>query len=218
MATSSAEIERKYAVGADLAVPDLRGGAVAAQDEPVVHLMQAVYLDTAELQLVGSKRTLRRRVGGSDEGWHLKLPRVGDARTELHEPLRDGDAQAPLEGLGERLPAELRSRLGDLADARFVPVAVLETRRTELAVRDEAGSVLAVLCDDVVEATCIDPADGQRDVTSWREWEVELVDGGVGVLDELEQRLLAAGAAPADSASKLAQALRPVLARRGLAG
>ena len=53
--------------------------------------MSATYFDTEDLDLNRHKITLRRRVGGDDEGWHLKLPVRKDTRQELHAPLDEGD-------------------------------------------------------------------------------------------------------------------------------
>ena len=75
MGTSQVEIERKYDVAADAAVPPLAGvGPVAGVDEPVTVQLEAVYHDTADLALARRGVTLRRRVGGQDSGWHLKRP------------------------------------------------------------------------------------------------------------------------------------------------
>ena len=76
------EVERKYDVGPDAVVPDLPGAA-----EPVEHDLVATYYDTPDLRLQDARITLRRRTGGVDEGWHLKLPGEGDARVEVHAPL-----------------------------------------------------------------------------------------------------------------------------------
>lgn len=62
--------------------------------------MHADYYDTDELTLFRWRITLRRREGGLDQGWHLKLPVVGgnagdrdEVRLELsdHVPARLGD-------------------------------------------------------------------------------------------------------------------------------
>ena len=49
--------------------------------------LDAVYFDTPGRDLAAHKVTLRRRTGGPDAGWHLKLPAGPDARTEVREPL-----------------------------------------------------------------------------------------------------------------------------------
>jgi inorganic triphosphatase YgiF len=72
---SSLEIERKYAVGADFMLPDLSMvPGVAAVTGPDTYHLTAVYQDTPGLDLAAARITLRRRTGGTDAGWHLKLP------------------------------------------------------------------------------------------------------------------------------------------------
>ena len=66
----------------DLAALDLADSV--RHHEPYV--MRAVYHDTDSLALFRWGVTLRRREGGSDEGWHMKLPVAGadgSARDEL---------------------------------------------------------------------------------------------------------------------------------------
>ncbi len=82
MAANSEEIERKFEVPRRWACPSLAGvEAVARVEGPKRFVQTATYLDTPHLQLLRAKRTLRRRVGGIDAGWHLKLPKSADART-----------------------------------------------------------------------------------------------------------------------------------------
>ena len=55
--------------------------------------LTAVYYDTEDFRLARSRVTLRRRTGGGDSGWHLKLPPVdlnADAREEVVLPLSAG--------------------------------------------------------------------------------------------------------------------------------
>ncbi|MFG3023573.1 CYTH domain-containing protein [Streptomyces sp. NPDC048254] len=51
--------------------------------------LDAVYYDTDDLRLASASATLRRRTGGADAGWHLKLPLSGDSREEVQAPLSD---------------------------------------------------------------------------------------------------------------------------------
>ena len=91
--TRHLEIETKLEIGAGTALPELAGRrslatvGLAAAAGPVVHELDAVYFDTVELDLLRSKLTLRHRTGGDDAGWHLKLPAVAGARTEIGLPL-----------------------------------------------------------------------------------------------------------------------------------
>ena len=69
------EIETKYEVTPETPVPDLAAlsGVAFTSTDPMYHLT-AVYYDTDELDLARRRITLRRRTGGKDDGWHLKLP------------------------------------------------------------------------------------------------------------------------------------------------
>src|SRR3954470_17851690 len=70
------EVERKYRASRGLVLPDLTGRlpSVASIDPTVIERMTATYYDTADLRLAREGITLRHRSGGSDDGWHLKLP------------------------------------------------------------------------------------------------------------------------------------------------
>jgi inorganic triphosphatase YgiF len=203
--TEQLEVERKFDVDATFVPPGLgRVPGVAAVDPPVTHELAAVYHDTADLRLVRGRITLRRRTGGPDEGWHLKLP-AGAARRELHLPLHRGVDAAPPELL--EVVADL------LRGARPAPVVTLRTRRVVTALRDASGRVLAELADDTVTATVPAAAPGAPpEVRSWREVEVELVEGDEPLLTAVGEALVAAGARPSPRASKLATALSSRLA------
>lgn len=190
------ETERKYDVPETFTLPSLTGRAgVTATGEAETHELDATYFDTDELHLARHRRTLRRRGGGSDAGWHLKTPGDGSSRTEHRLPLGD-DADA------EVVPDELLAEVRAIVRGRPLrPVARLRTRRVETPLCDDAGRTLALVAqDDVLAET---DAGEQR----WSELEVELVDGDQKVLRSVEKRLLAAGAAPAGGPSKLARAL-----------
>lgn len=89
MAIVVREVERKYdpgaagmaAVDAVTRMPGVAGVAsVSRQDQQI---LDAVYYDTADLRLIRAGMTLRRRTGGQDAGWHLKLPAGAGARDEI---------------------------------------------------------------------------------------------------------------------------------------
>ncbi|TYP86498.1 CYTH domain-containing protein [Blastococcus xanthinilyticus] len=202
------EIERKFDVDPGFVPPALGGvPGVAAAGPPRVHDLEAVYHDTADLRLARGRVTLRRRTGGPDAGWHLKLP-AGAARREVHLPLDRGTDVAPAELL------ELAAGL--LEGAPTGPVVTLRTRRVVVELRDGAGRVLAEVADDTVTATLPPTASGVApEVRSWRELEVELVDGEEPLLAAVGEVLVAAGARPSPRASKLAFALSARLADEG---
>jgi CHAD domain-containing protein len=191
------EVERKLDVGVATILPTLSGvDGVATTGQPVEHRLEATYFDTADLDLTRHGVTLRRRTGGADAGWHLKLPQGKDTRTEVRRPLGRATRTVPKD-----LLAPVRALV---RDRPLGPVARVSTRRLEHTLRDADGGELAQVCDDQVHAERL---HGQPRLLDWREWEVELVHGDRALLDAVAQRLLAAGAVPASTASKLARSL-----------
>ncbi len=191
------EVERKFAVDPDTDLPDLGGvDAVAGTRASSAGELVAVYFDTRELDLLRHGVTVRRRVGGTDEGWHLKEPSGPEARIETRLPL--GRAV-------HTVPKPLRDRVEEIiGNRRMHPVARVCTHRSEVLLLDAEGDALAVLSDDDVRAErLLEPTLSQH----WREWEVELIDGPRALLDGVEPVLLGAGARPAGVSSKLARAL-----------
>jgi inorganic triphosphatase YgiF len=203
------EIETKYDVPESFVLPALDGlDGVAAVDPPVEHGLEAVYHDAPDLRLLRARITLRRRTGGPDAGWHLKLP-AGTARRELHAPLGRAVRNPPR--------ALVAPVAGVLRGVSTTPVATLRTRRVVTALRDTDGRVLAEVADDTVTATT--PALGAEqpaEVRSWREVEVELAEdeaaAGSALATAVEERLVAAGARPSGSASKVGRVLAGRLA------
>ena len=204
MTSGHLEVETKYDVDAGFGVPDLSGlPGVATVDEPVEHLLEAVYLDTEDLRLLRARVTLRRRTGGPDAGWHLKLP-AGTARRELHAPL-DHATNTPPRALQEPVTGILRG-----APAR--PVTMLRTRRLVTALRAADGELLAEIADDSVTATLLAGPDGSAEAHAWREVEVELGAGDDALGRAVGERLIAVGARPSTSASKVGRVLAGRLA------
>ena len=81
------EIEQKFDADPDLERPDfaaVTAGVAAAA--PVLHHLSATYFDTADGRLQAAKITLRRRTGGTDAGWHLKLPAGGPSAGDAAGP------------------------------------------------------------------------------------------------------------------------------------
>ncbi|MEN0071084.1 MAG: CHAD domain-containing protein, partial [Propionicimonas sp.] len=111
---------------------------------------------------------------------------------------------APLASV--RLPAELRALVAEVLDGQALfPAAQLRTRRRQAELRGADGSVLAQVCLDDVVATV-----GRAD-QSWREVEVELVDGDAGVMDAVTSALAEAGIQPAAGQSKIGRTLAAAL-------
>jgi len=206
--SSQMEVERKYAVGAEFVMPDLSGApAVTAVTSPRTYHLTAIYFDTPGFRLASARITLRRRTGGTDAGWHLKLP-AGTARREVHAPLESGT---------DTVPAELAGLVSDVTGGRPLrPIARLQTARTVRHLMDGAGQVLAEVADDQVTGSLPEPpgpgepgpgaagaAESWREETAWREVEIELDRGTTDLLDAAGQMLLAAGAELSPAASKL---------------
>jgi CHAD domain-containing protein len=201
------EVERKFEVFESTVSPSFEGLSAVSRVErcPAQHL-DAVYFDTPGHDLAAHHVTLRRRTGGTDAGWHLKLPAGPDARTEVRAPLGEegggeGDANAVPENLLDVVLAIVRDR-------PVVPVAHIATSRTVDVLYGPDGTALAEFCDDQVVAQVVARAEDEESEQRWREWELELAGGtDRDLLDRLANRLLDAGAVVAGHGSKLARVL-----------
>lgn len=195
--TSHLEVERTFSLEIGQRLPDL--GELAVVSGPRTFELAATYYDTRDLNLSRARITLRRRRGGHDEGWHLKLPGARpEERQEYHSPLGDS-----------LVPPQLRALVaGFLADHALLPVARLDTRRTEWDLLDPEGTIGAVVCSDAVLAV----AGGQT--KAWQELEVELVNAADDLLDRAQALLARHGIHPAEIGSKAAVALAPLRVAR----
>lgn len=198
------EIERKFDVDTDFQRPDFAAvapGVTAAP--PVVYHLSATYFDTADGRLAANKITLRRRTGGEDEGWHLKLP-GGLPSAEAYSSRLE--VQLPLAAGGERdVPAAHASRVaGVTGGLPLAPIATLDTERTVVTLTGAGGALLAEIADDRVTASRV-PATGEP--LRWREVEVEVPSESPELQRAVADRLFAAGARPAGHGSKLARLL-----------
>jgi inorganic triphosphatase YgiF len=198
MTTAHREVEVKFRVTGAFTLPDLASvpGVSRAETMPTF-TMTNVYYDTADLRLFRWGITLRRRSGGPDEGWHLKLPVQGAG-----EGVRD-EMRAPL---ADELPDELARLVTAFArTAPLVPVAALQTERTPRVLLDGAGAAVIEIVDDTVSVM-----EGDRIATRFREIEAEALTHPAD--EELLRRvctaLLAAGAVPG-TMSKAGAALGP---------
>ena len=193
------EVERKFEVVESTVSPSFEGlSSVSRAERSSSQQLDAVYFDTPGHDLAVHQVTLRRRTGGNDAGWHLKLPAGPDARTEVRAPLGNAsDADAIPEELLDVVLAIVRDR-------PVRPVARITTSRTVDVLYGHDGLPLAEFCDDQVTAQAGPDGEEQR----WREWELELAEGADrDLLDRLTNRLLDAGAMPAGHGSKLARVL-----------
>ncbi|WP_413760264.1 CHAD domain-containing protein [Streptomyces sp. MMBL 11-3] len=198
MAQSTRETERKYEVPASadeswLSKLDRVDGVAAVVDRDLQEL-DAVYYDTDDLRLSRSSATLRRRTGGADAGWHLKLPLSGDTREEIRSPLTD------------TVPDDLLAlALSRTRGAALAPVVRIRSTREVRHLVDADGTVRAELSVDTVRADSL--RDGGASA-SWNELEVELAeDADPALLDAVDKKLRKKGVARAQSPSKLARAL-----------
>jgi CHAD domain-containing protein len=186
------EIERKYEAGSGTGVPSFNTiPGVAAITGPRYEVLEATYYDTPDLRLVRSGLTLRRREGGKDEGWHLKVPNGEDERSEIHMPL-----SGKLDDLAELT-------LGYTRGAPLKPVAKIKTNRTRWELLGPKGKLLAEVTDDRVTAA----RSGASADDTWREIEVELGEGDVSLLDKAERNLRRAGFQRSRASSKLSRVL-----------
>ena len=199
--STSLEVEQKFDADASTPLPELhRIDGVAKVGEPAVHQLEAVYFDTQDLALAARRITLRRRTGGPDAGWHLKVPHSPGKRTEIHAPL----------GQPETVPAELTARILAYTRGHAVSaVATLTTERTSYPLYQSNGERIAEFVDDHVQALV---SLGGGHAHSWREWEVELAPGdeddsaAEAFLEAASALLSKTGAHPSERTSKLATA------------
>jgi CHAD domain-containing protein len=189
------EQEDKFEVDSDWVLPQLTelvpdGGRLDQETRK----LDNTYFDTPGAGLRSFGITLRRRVGGSETGWQLKVP-SGTARTELQSGSR-----------AKTLPSALGDSVeGLLAGESLDPVATIATTRTAYRILNADGELVLEVADDQVESG---PPDGKSLLHSWREVEVEL--GPAGKKKDLKRArkvLEDAGAAPSTSRTKLDRAL-----------
>jgi CHAD domain-containing protein len=188
------EVERKFIVHDDFSLPDVSdvSGVTRVMQRPAFD-MEATYYDTSDLALFRWGITFRRRIGGSDAGWHMKLPvraATEGVRDEIHMP----DAAS--------IPAALVDIISPLLMGRSLqPLVVVHTRRNPIDIDGPDAKV--ELVDDHVHVKKGDL------VTGFREIEIEMMSSTaatVQLMDELSRKLKSAGAQPS-STSKAARAL-----------
>ncbi len=206
------EVERKFVLGEDVELnrfetlaPALRVGSVETVD------LDALYYDTADYRLARSGASLRLRLGGSDAGWHLKLPgSEPDARIELQRPAPELESASFVLD-PPAVPAELvdltLARTGGLA---LGPVVRLTTRRTRTVLVGPESEPLAEVDEDDVGAFF----DGLGEAHDrWKELEVELLGGTPRELESISRELERSGGRPAEYPSKFVRAIGPAASR-----
>jgi CHAD domain-containing protein len=198
------ETERKYEGRPGRALPGLdRLPRVAATSGPQEQILRADYYDTDDLRLIRHGITLRRRRGGKDAGWHLKLPLGGDTRREIRRP--PGRA-------GQPVPEELARLVRGYTRGRELrPVAKVNTRRQVLSLVDAAGDSLAEIAADDISAETL---GAETEISQWNEVEVELTGGDRGLLRDADAWLRREGLRPSARTAKLERALAGPLAER----
>ena len=196
MTTTVNETEIKYEAPPGTTVPRLGElPSVADASGPQEQLLEAEYYDTNDMRLIRHGVTLRRRRGGGDPGWHLKLPAGDRTRREIQMPL----------GRGRQVPARLAGLVrGYTRDEALRPVARISTRRQVLTLLDGSGASLAEIAADDVSAQTL----GEETVISqWAEVEVELTGGGPRLLRAADAQLRKDGLQPSPRSAKLERAL-----------
>jgi CHAD domain-containing protein len=197
MTADAREIELKYEAGPEAVLPPFEDlPRVASEAGPDEEKLEAEYYDTEDLRLLRAGVTLRRRRGGKDAGWHLKLPAGQLTRREI---------RVPLGRTGRTVPAELAGlvRVYTRGEA-LTPVARVATVRHKRTLLDEAGTSLAEVVADEVSAQSFGES---TTISQWREVEVELTGGDRHLLRAADKRLRHGGLRPAGRMAKLEQAL-----------
>jgi CHAD domain-containing protein len=199
MATAIQETEQKYEAAPGMALPSLDGlPQVARVSGPELETLTAEYFDTGDYRLLRAGVTLRRRAGGADEGWHLKLP-------DQERALTRRELRLPLARPGDPVPEELTSLvMAHTRGAQLRPVARIETRRRRTTLHNGAGESLAEVVADEVVAQSL---GASTTVSRWDEIEVELTGGSRKLLRATDKRLREAGLRPPGWANKLERAL-----------
>lgn len=208
--SASLEVEVKFSAPAHAVVPGFDFVPGVADVEVEVRELSATYVDTPDLRLTRAKRTLRRRLGGPDEGWHLKTPAEA-GRMEYGAALDEGSVEGEGADATYVVPDALLAPVRSIVrEHPLRPIARVDNVRHVSTLKNAGGEPIAEFCDDHVTAVSLLPGGEE---TSWREWEIELIGDiatqpeGAELLERLGAVLRIAGATPSDSPSKLATAL-----------
>jgi CHAD domain-containing protein len=176
-------------------LPELGGpdDGLSAEPQPARRL-RTTYYDTTDLRLARWGASLRYRPG---EGWTVKLPEGQDGVLLVR-------AEHTFPGDGRQPPADARALIRPFVrTGQLSPTVRMRTLRRPVELRRPDGSRLAEVVDDEVQVL-----EGRRIQARFRELEVELDDDAdAGLLDQVVDRLVAAGATAADPTPKYLRAL-----------
>jgi len=152
------------------------------------------YHDTRELRLIRWGVTLRRRSGGSHEGWRLTLPGDGDQEVPAEQMDLPLAAGAP-----GRVPPEMADVVTALVRrSPLVAVATLHTQRTAHLLHSADGTTVAELVDDVVSIM-----DGDVVAGRFRELRITPLTEDAATIDPVIDLLTAHGAMPGASSTAI---------------
>ena len=173
-----------------LVAPD-EFGSVEGLGEPIEdRVFTSVYYDTHDRALASAGVTLRRRLENGKNVWQLKLPGEG-FRRELELP-----------GGPARPPRALRDPLfGLVRENELEEAARLKTHRSGVRVQENGRASAEIVLDSVAVL------DNGRVGSTFREIEVELLDGDSRILDRIGEALRQRGARAGDGKPKLFRAL-----------
>jgi CHAD domain-containing protein len=216
MTTELRETEQKFEARPGMVLPPLDNlPRVAQVSGPQDETLTAEYYDTNDLRLLQAGVTLRRRDGGADAGWHLKLPEDPEeapegapARREIQVPFDGGERTA-----GERTAGPVPDELVRLVRVHsrglpLRPVARIQTHRHRTTLRGADGASLAEVVADEVAAQTL---GSTTTLTRWDEVEVELTGGRPQLLKAANKRLRRGGLRPAAYSAKLERVLADAL-------
>lgn len=189
------EVEDKFEVEAGFGLPDLTGLLPAGgRWETDDFQIENTYFDTPSAYLAQFGVSVRRREGGPDAGWHLKVP---DS---------DGRIEISVASESSAVPEEVsRLVVGLRGGEELVPIAQVSVARTAHRLVGADGSVMVEVADDRVDGLTM--GDATR-ISNWREVEVELKpDGNDRLAKQVGKMIRTAGGNKSDFASKLQRTL-----------
>ena len=189
------EREVHFYVPAHLEPPELRGFSVLETNRVT---LTAVYWDTCHRGLLGWGHTVRHRTAsdGSESGWTVKFGQDDANGAVVRDEIAfDGDPSQPPEELCSLIRAFIRHK-------PLQPIATIITDRRSQQLRGNDEHGVVEVADDLVRSWV-----GGNEGPSFREIEVELIEGDEDLLVDVAQILRKAGVGEPDPASKLERVL-----------